>query len=87
MSYYYFRSLILFIKYCHRLRFFLKQLAATKKWYRNYFIKVTYKNQTIKRVRLSPQDKNIVKQNAKRFNQILKNDQNINSHLKNESKF
>lgn len=30
--------------------YFLKRIGATKKWYRNYYLKVTYKNQTIKKL-------------------------------------
>lgn len=67
--------------------YFLKRIGATKKWYRRYYLKVTYKNQPIKKIRLSLDDKNILKQNVKRFNQGLKNQQRINSHLKNDSKF
>ncbi len=67
--------------------YFLKRIGATKKWYRNYYLKVTFKRQTIKKIRLSLEDKNILKQNVKRFNQSLKNEQRINNHLKNESKF
>jgi hypothetical protein len=66
--------------------YFLKRIGVTKKWYRNYYLKVTYKNQNVKKIRLSIEDKNVLKQNVKKFNQSFKNEQRINNHLKNESK-
>ena len=50
----------------------IKWLGAHQNWYRNYYLKVTYKNKTIKRVRLSIEDKNVLKQHVKNFNQHLK---------------
>jgi hypothetical protein len=67
--------------------YFLKRIGATKKWYRNYYLKVTFKSQVVKKIRLSLEDKNVLKQNVKKFNQSLKTQQSINNHLKKESKF
>lgn len=52
--------------------YFLKRIGATKKWYRNYYLKVTFKSQAIKKIRLSLEDKNDLKQFVKIFNQHLK---------------
>ena len=49
----------------------LKWISVHQKWYRNYYLKVTYKNQTIERVRLSHEDKNQLKQHVKIFNESL----------------
>ena len=58
--------------------YFLKRIGVTKKWYRTFYLKVTYKNLTIKRVRLSIEDKNMLKQHIKNFNKRLKNQNTIN---------
>ena len=49
----------------------LKRIGVHQNWYRNYYLKVTYKNQTIERVRLSLEDKNQIKQHVKTFNESL----------------
>ncbi len=49
----------------------LKRIGVHQNWYRNYYLKVTYKNQTIERVRLSLEDKNQLKQHVKIFNESL----------------
>lgn len=49
----------------------LKRIGVHQNWYRNYYLKVTYKNQTIERVRLSLEDKNQLKQHVKKFNESL----------------
>ena len=49
----------------------LKRIGVHRNWYRNYYLKVTYKNQTIERVRLSHEDKNQLKQHVKIFNESL----------------
>ena len=67
--------------------YFLKRIGATKKWYRNYYLKVTFKSQAIKKIRLSIEDKNVLKQNVNKFNQSIKTQQKLNNHLKNKSKF
>ena len=67
--------------------YFLKRIGATKKWYRNYYLKVTYKNQNVKKIRLSIEDKNVLKQNVNKFNKSIKTQQKINNHLKKESNF
>jgi hypothetical protein len=62
--------------------YFLKRIGATKKWYRNYYLKVTFKSQAIKKIRLSIEDKNVNK-----VNKSIKTQQKINNHLKKESNF
>lgn len=49
----------------------LKWIGVHQNWYRNYYLKVTCKNQTIARVRLSLEDKNLLKQHVKKFNESL----------------
>ena len=49
----------------------LKRIGVHQNWYRNYYLKVTYKNQTIQRIRLSLEDKNQLKQHVKIFNESL----------------
>ena len=49
----------------------LKWIGVHQKWHRDFYLKVTYKNQTIKRVRLSLEDKNLLKQHVKKFNESL----------------
>jgi hypothetical protein len=49
----------------------LKWIGVHQNWYRNYYLKVTCKNQTIARFRLSLEDKNLLKQHVKKFNESL----------------